>query len=86
MCSEPAEVWSKGLVEMFRTRYIPRVEQDRLAQEFLDFRQRLDSITEITCMFTERAMFCPEFASEQAQMTRYLSMLKTDIRQFVSTQ
>ena len=31
-------------------------------------------------------MFCLEFASEQAQMTRYLSMLKTDIRQFVSTQ
>ena len=37
-------------------------------------------------MFTERVMFFPEFASEQAQMTRYLSMLKTDIRQFVSTQ
>ena len=37
-------------------------------------------------MFTERAMFCLEFASEQARMTRYLSMLKTDIRQFVATQ
>ena len=37
-------------------------------------------------MFTERAMFCSEFASEQSQMTRYLSILKTDIRQFVSTQ
>ena len=37
-------------------------------------------------MFTERAMFCLEFAgSELAQMTRYLSMLKTDIKQFVST-
>ena len=31
-------------------------------------------------------MFCPEFASEQAQMTHYLSILKNDIRQFVSTQ
>ena len=31
-------------------------------------------------------MFFPELAaSEQAQMTLYLSMLKTDIRQFVST-
>ena len=46
----------------------------------------LESVTEITRMFTERAKFCPEFASEQAQMTRYLSMLKTDIYQFVSTQ
>ena len=31
-------------------------------------------------------MFCPEFASEQAQMTHYLGMLKTDFRQFVATQ
>ena len=37
-------------------------------------------------MFTERAIFFPKFASEQAQMTRYLSMIKTDIREFVSTQ
>ena len=37
-------------------------------------------------MFTERVMFCPEFASEQSQMTRYLSMLKTDTMQFLSTQ
>ena len=45
-----------------------------------------ESMTEITRMFTERVMFCPEFASEQAQMTRYLRMLKADIRQFMSTQ
>ena len=37
-------------------------------------------------MFTERAMFCLKFASVQAQMSRYMSMLKRDIRQFVSTQ
>lgn len=37
-------------------------------------------------MFTERALFRPEFAaSDLAKMTQYLSMLKTDIRQFVST-
>lgn len=35
----------------------------------------------------ERAMLCPGFtASEQAQKTSYLSMLKMDIRQLVSTQ
>ena len=71
---------------MFRARYIPQVEREQLAQEFMSFRQDGESIMEITRMFTERAMFFPEFASEQAQMTHYLSMLKTDIRQFVSTQ
>ena len=72
--------------DMFRTRYVPRVEQERLAQEFLTWRQDGESVMEISRMFTERAMFFPEFVLEQSQMTRYLSMLKTDIRQFVSTQ
>ena len=45
-----------------------------------------ESVTEITKMFKERAIFCPGFiASEQAQMTWYLSLIKTDIWQFVST-
>ena len=72
--------------EMVHTRYVSRVERERLAHEFLDLRQGTKLVTEITRMFIERAMFCIEFASEQAQMTHYLSMLKTDIRQFVSTQ
>ena len=64
---------------MFRTRYVPRVERERLAQEFLTLRQDGESVMEITRMFMERAMFFPEFASELSQMTRYLSMIKTDI-------
>ena len=73
--------------EMFRSRYVPLVEHERLAQEYMDLRQRTESMTEITKMFTERAMFYPEFtASEQAQITCYLSMLKTGISKFVSTQ
>ena len=43
-------------------------------------------MTKNTRMFTERVMFFAEFASEQAQMTCYLHMLKTDIRQFIATQ
>ncbi|XP_023750831.1 uncharacterized protein LOC111899182 [Lactuca sativa] len=66
--------------EMFRTCYIPRLERERLAQEFLDLRQGSETVTKITRMFTERAMFFPEFTSDQNQMTRYSSMLKTDIR------
>ena len=49
---------------MFRTRYVPRVERERLAQEFLTLRQDRESMMEITRMFTEMAMFSPEFASE----------------------
>ena len=55
--------------EMFSTRYVPRDEKERLAREFLELKQDLESVTEITRMFIERAMFCPEFASEQAQMS-----------------
>ena len=56
-------------------------------QEYLKLRQGTKSMAEITKMFTERALLCPDFAaSEQAQMTRYLSMIKTYIYQFVSTQ
>ena len=61
---------------MFSARYVPRVERERLAQEFLELKQGSESVTESTGMFIERAMFCPEFASEQAQMSRYPSMLK----------
>ena len=53
---------------MFSTRYVPRDEQEKLARKFVKLRQDLESVTESTGMFVERAMFCPEFASEQAQM------------------
>ena len=60
--------------EMFHSRYVPLVERERLAQEYLDLRQGTESVMEITKMFMERAIFCPEFsASEQAHMTQYLS-------------
>ncbi|XP_052626743.1 uncharacterized protein LOC128133384 [Lactuca sativa] len=72
--------------DIFHARYIPRVEREWLAQEFLELRKDQETVMDITRMFTERAMFCPKFASEQAQMTRYMSMLKTDICQFVATQ
>ena len=61
-------------------------ERERLAQEFLELKYDSKSVTEITRMFTERVMFSLEFALEQAQMSRYLRMLKRDTRQFVSTQ
>lgn len=51
---------------MFRARYIPQIERERLAQEFLEMRRGGETMTEITRMFVEREMFFPEFASEQA--------------------
>ena len=56
--------------EMFHSRYIPWVEHEQLAQEFLELKQDSESVTEISRMFSEREMFCPEFSSELAQMTR----------------
>lgn len=73
-------------VEMFWEKYVPLVEWERLAQEYLSLQQTTETVTEITRMFHERSMFCLEYAStKQTQMTRYFSMLKKDIREFVTS-
>ncbi|XP_052621682.1 uncharacterized protein LOC128127274 [Lactuca sativa] len=46
-----AVTWGQFL-EMFHSRYVLQVEHERLAQEYLDLRQGLESVTEITKMFT----------------------------------
>ena len=51
-----------------------------MAHEFLSFKQRTESVTVITRMFHEREMFFPKHVS----MTRYLSILRRDIREFVA--
>ena len=71
--------------EQFKLEYVPQVEMERLAQEYLNLTQTTETVTEITKKFNERALFCPEFAAtERMRMTRYLAMLRTDIREFVS--
>ena len=58
-----------------------------LDQEYLLLRHTTESVTKITKKFIEKALFCPEYASfEQVQMSQYLSMLKTETYEFVSTQ
>ena len=70
---------------MFRDEYVPPVERERLAQEFLTLKQGTESVTMMTMMFHERAMFYPEHvSSDQACMSRYLSILRRDIREFVA--
>ena len=76
--------WERFTV-MFRDEYVPQVERERLAQEYLTLKQGTESVTVITKMFHERALFFPELVStEQARMSRYLSILRRDIREFVA--
>lgn len=78
--------WEQHL-DIFRAKYVPLVERKRLEHECLSLKQMTKSVPKITKMFKERALFCPEYvASEQAQMSRYLRMLKKEIRECVSTQ
>jgi Retrotransposon gag protein/Zinc knuckle len=68
----------------FRARYVPQVEVRRLSREFRALRQTTETVEEITGLFLERVIFCPEFTDEESQMEHYLQMLWTDIREFVS--
>lgn len=77
--------WEQFL-DMFHMRYVPLGERTRLAQEYLDLRQGTELVIQIANMLTKTPLFCLDFAaSKHAQMTQHLSMLKTDILQFVST-
>ena len=56
-----------------------------MAQEFLSLKQKTETVTEITIMFHERALFCPGHVStEQARVSRYLTILRRDIWEFVA--
>lgn len=72
---------------MFHAKYIPLTKPEQLAQEYLSLKQTTNSVMEITNIFMEIDLFYPEYdALEEVFMFRYLSMLKTEIRDFVSTQ
>lgn len=69
---------------MFRDDFVPAVERERLAQEFLSLKHKTKMMIEITRMFHERTLFCPEQVSmEQARVTWYLSILRRGTREFV---
>lgn len=62
--------WEK-LTKMFCTDYVLLAERERLAQEYLSLKKTTDSATKITKMFSDIALFYPEYvASEQVQMSR----------------
>ena len=83
--AEQSAVTWEQFVENFREEYVPLVERERLAQEFLSLKQTTELVIKITKMFTERALYCLEYASsEQVKILWYLIILKTGIREFVS--
>ena len=49
----------------FCMRYVPLVDWERLAQEYLDLRQGTETVYETTKMFTEKTLFCPKCAASE---------------------
>ena len=65
---------------MFRDEFVLAVERERLAQELLSLKHKIETVTEITMMFHERDLFFPEqVLLEQARVAWYLSVLRRDI-------
>ncbi|KAJ9567317.1 hypothetical protein OSB04_003283 [Centaurea solstitialis] len=70
--------------ELFKEQYVPQVEMERLTGEFLVMKQTTETVNQITYLFLERSLFCPEYvASERMKMYRYAEILKPEIREFV---
>ncbi|KAI3672891.1 hypothetical protein L6452_38991 [Arctium lappa] len=77
--------WEEFVIR-FRAEYVPPVEMERIAKEFLELTQTTETVKEMNRRFTEMALFCLQYAaSEDMKMTRYKDMLRTEIREFVST-
>ena len=47
--------------------------------------QTTETVNEITDIFLEKSLFCPEYvANEKMKMYRYMNVLRPDIREFVT--
>ena len=56
-----------------------------MVREFHDLQQTTETVAEITAKFRERALLIPQYAEdEDLRKTRYHSMLREDIREFVN--
>ncbi|KAJ9563654.1 hypothetical protein OSB04_008814 [Centaurea solstitialis] len=70
--------------ELFKEQYVSQVEVEQLTGEFLAMKQTTETVNEITDLFLERSLFCPEYvASERMKMSRYVEVLKPEIQEFV---
>ena len=82
-----AITWAQ-FVQWFEARYVPRVEQQRMMQEFMALQQATtESVSDLNAKFMEMLSFCPTFAGDEAWLvSRYIDILRTEIREFVSMQ
>ncbi|TLX66073.1 hypothetical protein E9993_23485, partial [Labilibacter sediminis] len=81
-----AITWAQ-FVEWFEARYVPRVEQQRMMQEFMALQQTTESISDLNAKFMEMLSFCPAFAGDETWLvSRYIDILRTEIREVISMQ
>ncbi|XP_076885127.1 uncharacterized protein LOC143534547 [Bidens hawaiensis] len=70
---------------IFLKHFSPRVAIDRITEELLHMHQGNETVDGIFGIFYDKAKFCPSpFTSEDAWMTRFHLILKTEIREFIS--
>ncbi|KAJ9539526.1 hypothetical protein OSB04_032259 [Centaurea solstitialis] len=71
-------------VELFRTKFVPQIEVERLNSEFLSMTQTTKTVNEIAGKFLERSLFCREYvANKRMKMYRYADILKPEIHEFM---
>ena len=56
--------WS-DFVTRFRADFGPVVKVQQLVREFLDMRQMIETVAEITANFRERALLVPQYAADE---------------------
>ncbi|KAJ9538531.1 hypothetical protein OSB04_031264 [Centaurea solstitialis] len=57
-----------------------------ITAEFLNLKQTTETVNEITALFLEKSLFCPDYVGlEPVKMYQYRQVLKTEIREFVAT-
>ena len=58
-----------------------------MMQEFMALQQTNESVSDLNAKFMEMLSFCPTFAGDEAWLiSRYISILRTEIREFVGMQ
>ena len=73
-------------VEWFTAEFVPRVEVELISNEFQNLKQTTETLAVMNKKFIEMARFCPMYeANGEMKKTRYLGMLRDDIREFVGT-
>ena len=76
--------WAE-FVRRFDQEFAPPIEVQRMVREFHDLQRTTETVAEITAKFQERALLIPQYAAdEDLRRTLYYSMLREEIREFVS--